>query len=573
MTAQTDLAGRVVDKAGAGTSGAQVWAIGGIWEEPKPAAQATTDAQGRFLMPKAWGQGGPASLHDLSLFARAPDGRIGWLTTLWRPSVEANEVRIELGPIGEAKLEVPLERLPTISGRVLDAQTGKGIAGIGLRSFLITTQGHLQPIGQAQTDAEGRYTIAARPGRIEVQPVAVPKTYLGYWSSESPRLEVTADRNWPDLKLARAMELDGIVVDPDGQPVVGAEVFVLAPDPMGLGTRDVPVRTGPGGTFHLDQLDPDDTMPLLARTRSATTNGAIVIRPREVKGKLTLTIDPKFAFRIRGLVTDRRGKRLEGARVTVSWSRRSLSERPDLRGVVTRSSLEAFTINQAGWFVFRDLWPGQEYRLTVEAKGHSKVEAGNFDGQAGQTFDFGKIALISISGHIAGRVVGTDGRPIVNAFVFNRGDGPLPVEVHTDAQGRFRLDGLYSGVKYAFIRQDGYRFTGVKCDADADDLTIRLLKPNEPSPAWKPGATASYEDQRLREVGPDPALGEVWQGPDAERRGLSHPGHGPARPGAGLPVVGRERTPVRQPGPAGGRRGAGRDRWPGRAEAAGPGRQ
>ncbi len=420
------LSGRVVDKAGAGISGAQVWAIGGRWDEPEPAAQATTDAQGRFLMPKAWGQGGPASLHYLSLFARAPDGRIGWQTTLWRNSVDANDVRIELGPVGEArgrvvnqdgrpvagaevtpvlfirsadlasndyirlspdvatryrtttaadgsfrlegtpqggaiqativaqgfgkpriswdttrpvtialdsrigqiqgrlkppdarglsgrfsvsltrwaspdkpapesfsrlyfrtitadpdgtfrfddlppdrytidieagpgtlfaaqpvkdfavgpnavaKLDVPLERLLAITGRIVDAQTGKGIAGIGLRSFLITTQGYFQPIGQAQTDAEGRYTIGARPGTIQVQPDSVPKAYLGLPFRECPKLEVTADRAWPDLKLARAMELDGIVVDPDGQPVVGAEVFVLAPDPSGI-----PLAGGP----------------------------------------------------------------------------------------------------------------------------------------------------------------------------------------------------------------------------------------------------------------------------------------------------------------------------------------
>ena len=40
----------------------------------------------------------------------------------------ANE--IEVGPGAVARLEIPLERLPTITGRVVDAQTGKGIAGI-----------------------------------------------------------------------------------------------------------------------------------------------------------------------------------------------------------------------------------------------------------------------------------------------------------------------------------------------------------------------------------------------------------------------------------------------------------
>ncbi len=701
------LAGRVVDKAGAGIPGARVWAIGGRWDEPEPAAQATTDDQGRFAMPRAWGQGGPASLHYLSLFARAGDGRIGWQTTVWRNSVDANDIRIELGPVGEAtgrvvdqqgrpvdgvevtpvlfirsadpasqdyirlspdlarlyrattapdgsfrlagipqggaiqstfaargfgkpriswdttrpvtiaidgrigriqgrlkppdvrglsgrfaisltrwaspdkpapssfsrlyfqtvsadpdgtfrfdelppdrytievlpgpgipfaaqpvkdfevgpnavaSLEVPLERLLTINGRVVDAGTGKGIAGTQVNGLRVDDTRLIQYTGQAETDADGRYTIATRPGTIQLQPSSVPRAYLGLYSKECPKLEVTADRTWPDLKLAPAMELDGIVVDPDGQPVVGAEVFVLKPNPAGFGLQnDAPIRTGPGGTFHLEQLDPDDKLPLWARTRAATTNGEIVIRPKEVQGKLTLTIDPKYAFRIRGMVTDRAGKRLEGAKVTLSWSRRYASDRPEMRGTGMGSALEAYTIGEAGWFVFRDLWPGGSYRVTVEARGHSKAEPPEVTGKAGETKDFGKIALLNVSGHIAGRVVGSDGKPIANAKAFNRGDGPQPVEARTDAQGRFRLEGLYPGVKYAFIRQDGYRFTGVPCDADAEDLTVTLLKSNETPPAWKPGATASFEDQRAFAKW---ALTRIWEtyGKDANQNGAN----------------------------------------------------
>ena len=658
-------------------------------------------------MPRAWGQGGPASLHYLSLFARAGDGRIGWQTTVWRNSVDANDIRIELGPVGEAtgrvvdqqgrpvdgvevtpvlfirsadpasqdyirlspdlarlyrattapdgsfrlagipqggaiqstfaargfgkpriswdttrpvtiaidgrigriqgrlkppdvrglsgrfaisltrwaspdkpapssfsrlyfqtvsadpdgtfrfdelppdrytievlpgpgtpfaaqpvkdfevgpnavaSLEVPLERLLTINGRVVDAGTGKGIAGTQVNGLRVDDTRLIQYTGQAETDADGRYTIATRPGTIQLQPSSVPRAYLGLYSKECPKLEVTADRTWPDLKLAPAMELDGIVVDPDGQPVVGAEVFVLKPNPAGFGLQnDAPIRTGPGGTFHLEQLEPDDKLPLWARTRAATTNGEIVIRPKEVQGKLTLTIDPKYAFRIRGMVTDRAGKRLEGAKVTLSWSRQYASDRPEMRGTGMGSALEAYTIGEAGWFVFRDLWPGGSYRVTVEARGHSKAEPPEVTGKAGETKDFGKIALLNVSGHIAGRVVGSDGKPIANAKAFNRGDGPQPVEARTDAQGRFRLEGLYPGVKYAFIRQDGYRFTGVSCDADAEDLTVTLLKSNETPPAWKPGATASFEDQRAFAKW---ALTRIWEtyGKDANQNGAN----------------------------------------------------
>ncbi|MGO9467334.1 MAG: carboxypeptidase regulatory-like domain-containing protein [Isosphaeraceae bacterium] len=428
---------------------------------------------------------------------------------------------VEVGPQAVAKVEIPLERLLTVTGRVLDAQTGKGIAGIGLRSSMIDSHNYLQIIGQAQTDALGRYTIGARPGTIQVQPNAVPKSYLGLWSSECPRLEVTADRTWPDLKLARATELDGVVVDAAGQPVVGAEVLVTTPDPRGFFSGRAPTWTGPGGTFHLEQLDPDDTLPLRARTKEATTDGTIVVRPRTVAGKLTLTIDPKFAFRVRGLVTDRSGKQIAGAKVQLWWTRNFVSARPDAMGKGIGSVLESDTTAEAGWFVFRDLWPGDRYKVVVQAAGWSKAESPEVTGRAGETHDFGTFVLTQLEGHLAGRVAGADGRPIAGATVFNRGDGPRPVETLTDDQGRFGLDSLFPGTKYAFVRKDGYRFTGMKANGDDDDLAVTLLRTTEPPPAWKPEVTASFEDQRAfaRRI-----LIRLWDkfGKNADRNGAFH---------------------------------------------------
>ncbi len=374
--------------------------------------------------------------------------------------------------------------------------------------------------GRGPLSARLAYRIEARPGKVQVQPNAIPKTYLGLWSSDCPRLEVATDRTWPDLKLRRATELDGVVVDAAGQPVVGAEVIATVPDPRGHGWGGTRTRTGPGGTFHLEQLDPDDTLPLRARTREATTDGTIVITPRTVEGKLKLTIDPKFAFRIRGLVTDRSGKRIAGARAQLQWTRNYVTAHPEARSIGIGGALESCTTSEAGWFVFRDLWPGDRYKVIVVAPGYGKAEALEVTGKAGATHDCGTIVLTGIEGHLAGRAVGSDGRPIAGATVFNRGDGPRQVEVLTDDQGRFRLESMFPGTKYAFARKEGYRFTGKKSDGDADDLTITLLKTTEPPPAWKPEATASFEDQQAfaRRI-----LVRLWEkfGENAEQNGAS----------------------------------------------------
>ena len=117
--------------------------------------------------------------------------------------------------------------------------------------------------------------------------------------------------------------------------------------------------------------------------------------------------------------------------------------------------LESYTTSSAGWFVFGDLWPGDRYKVVVEAPGRGKTETPEVIGHAGETHDFGSIVLTGLEGHIAGRVVGSDGRPIAGAMVFNRGDGARPLEVLTDEHGRFRLESLFPGAKYRVRPQGG----------------------------------------------------------------------------------------------------------------------
>ncbi len=220
-------------------------------------------------------------------------------------------------------------------------------------------------------------------------------------------------------------------------------------------------------------------------------------------------------------MTDHSGKRIAGAKAQLWWTRNYVSAKPEALGRGISSVLEADTTTESGWFVFRDLWPGDRYKVVVEAPGWSKAEPPEVSGKSGETHDFGSIVLTAIEGHLAGRVVGSDGRPIAGATVFNRGDAPRPVETLTDDQGRFRLESLFPGTKYTFVRKDGYRFTGMKADGDADDMAITLLKTTEPPPAWKPGASASFEEQRAfaRRV-----LIRLWDkfGKDAEQNGAFH---------------------------------------------------
>ena len=70
-------------------------------------------------------------------FDRLPPGRYVVNAYFDKDGIIATkpEHEVEVGPAAVAPLEIPIQRLPRIAGRVVDAQTGKGIAGIRLQSL------------------------------------------------------------------------------------------------------------------------------------------------------------------------------------------------------------------------------------------------------------------------------------------------------------------------------------------------------------------------------------------------------------------------------------------------------
>jgi RNA polymerase sigma factor (sigma-70 family) len=412
---------------------------------------------------------------------------------------------VEVSPNGTATAEVPVERLIALTGRVVDAETGKGIPDIPVVSYRLNNM-YLEDMRSANTAADGRLSVPAQAGTVSLQVHGLQSTpYLTPTAAEYPNFEAFADRAVPDIKLTHAATLDGIVLDEVGHPVPSAEISFLFTPERRWNRREEPMRTRPDGTFHIDRLHPDDQVSLWARTGDATTRTGVIARPRE--GKVTLNVDAKYAVRIRGVATDGAGQRIAGAKVTLWGTRWYAPEKGGRPTMASGSELATYTTTANGLFVFRGLWPDAWYNVVVEARGHNKGESSRLDAKPGETLD-AKIVLIGTEGHVAGRVVDSGGRPIAGAQVFNRGDAPELVAKVTDPNGRFRLDGLLPGTRFVFARKDGYRFTGVKDDRDTDDLTITLLKDSEPPPAWKPNTTASRDEQRAfaRQI-----LVRVWE--------------------------------------------------------------
>jgi 5-hydroxyisourate hydrolase-like protein (transthyretin family) len=429
-------------------------------------------------------------------FDDLPPGRysIQAATHLGGPYETEHLFNVKVDPGADvAGLELKLRRFPVITGRVVDAETGQGLAGVNL----VVEKGR-DPyasswLQMAKTDARGDYRVPVSPGLVRVVP-GPTTTHTGLRADVWPRSRVDGDQKWPDLKMARAVVVDGIAVDRAGRPVADAKVFLISPHNLQYALTGPTTVTRPDGTFRLEQLVPDDDVLVLARTTTAATGGPVSIRPGAQRGPLTLTLEPTQSYHIRGTVTNQAAKPIEGAKVRLWWGRYPFNQ--SLRRSVSGALDETMT-DASGRFSFGGLWPGERYNVMVDAEGYGTAESSEATGRAAEEHDFGRIMVVDTSGYVAGTVVDAVGNPFPGAGVFNQGDAPAPVKSWTGANGRFRLDGLFPGGKYVFARANGgYRFAGVRIEGNARDLTIRLVRDKDPPSPWKPAESPPHEAQR-----------------------------------------------------------------------------
>jgi hypothetical protein len=291
---------------------------------------------------------------------------------------------IEVGPgANVAALELRLQRLPVITGRVVDADDGRGIAGVEV-VFHVGERPWLKALVESTTtDAKGSYRYHRRPDLVEVVPSRT-KTHTGLRSDVRPRMMVASDERWPDLKMARAAAIEGLVVDGGGRPVPLADVFVFEEGrPY---SWDGPAAVaGAEGVFRLEGLVPDVAVSVLASTTAAATAVPVDVRPAGQKDRVRLVVEPGRVSHIRGTVTDQAGRPVTGAMVWLYWT----SDR--FGGWV---SLEKMSTDASGRFVTRALWPGYRFGVHAESAELGESAPREVTAEPGGQHDLGRVVLI-----------------------------------------------------------------------------------------------------------------------------------------------------------------------------------
>lgn len=344
-------------------------------------------------------------------------------------------------PYGEARTQLKLTVEPgqTLTGRTVARGTQEPVP---LVELVLTAHGRkLEPWQLAAAPAEERaYASSDGRGNFRVDGLA-PGTYLlearapGHATTFLNSVQVPAAEP-VTVALQLAGVIEGFVVDAQGNPASGAEVQVSGVDPQ-------VATTGEGGGFSVEVAPGAHTVTARRGNEAAALDKRLVVSAGKTVRDVRLRLGAGAA--VEGRVTAQATEApVAGASVDVSPHGSS----GDSGRTVT---------DEAGRFSVSGLAPGS-YDVVVTAAGFATLTRGGLTVSEGERFS---VELeLSGTGAVAGVVRDGAGQPLQGIQVVggNRWGGALgtiPAESRTDAEGRYRLEGLSPGLLTVSARREG----------------------------------------------------------------------------------------------------------------------
>lgn len=466
-----------------------------------------------------------------------------------RQVLDPAHLRLPLRPGEETEINLVLTKGARLEGRVLDAAGGSPVAGarVLLWTFdgLFRLRGLEHPadpfrLGEAVTGTDGRYRFDGVPCEgffrsPSTKPSLVTGRPIGAWVAAAKEGRTTAVHEVAladegatlsiDLVVEPAFSVRGRVVDADGRPVVGAQVWamvlrngVLSPISPSLRSA-FPTEfgaTGPDGSYRLDGIalpragDP----PFFVGAQSSEQrfrrpDGSTEVARLDVPGPYAgvreapdLVLTARHVPWARVRVLDGAGRPVSDA--AVAWSSTGSTERTDSEGRARLESPDPGPTDRAN----------QRKLLYVHGAGFAVTRAEAFLSQVPGQEPEETVVTLAAGHRLKGRVATSGGAlpPDTRVSVGN-GDLPLGVvfpiaapagapyvpfdpalwreygSVTIDADGSFVIDDLPVGPYHVLVRapQPGSRASGPGADATVSsrsnvptDAEIELVLPIGP---------------------------------------------------------------------------------------------
>ncbi len=479
LAASLRARGIVVDASGRAVRGAEVTAsVDPTARRPSALRSSATldpaisDGGGRFSL---------AGLHpDASYVVRAR--KAGFASAeieLPRPREDtARELRIVLeggrraigtvvGPSGE----------PVAGARVTLEKSVR--SGSARRLFLARFHGTGVPL-EGTSDADGRFAIQDVPaGTFDLEATAP-----GWARAARPGLEVlaeAAETDFGEIELEPGAALEGRITDARGAAVEGAEVFATETEEelvfVGVGgDDDAPAAVSAAdGSFTVPDRRPGEKVDLRVEASGYATASVAGVEAPTVR---PLSVRLFRSSKLRGHVVDSTGRPVAGALVWLQIL--------TVRGN-TSSSMQSgrTTTAEDGRFTIEEVSPG-EIELHVRADGYRSAELKSLTVEPERDLEDLRIVL-EPGATISGRVTDALGRPVPGAMVLVSEQGTrfggLQSLDDTDAEGRYRLEGVSPGRRTVFARHDDHPPVSREIDAELGDNLLDL--------AFEGGATVS----------------------------------------------------------------------------------
>ena len=435
--------GRVLNSAGAGLASAEVGIVDGM----DHAHVRAVDADGTFAWPYDELPADPRTV-----FARCD----GFVTSPSHP--------LRLRDIGSFVLEAGVR----IAGRVVAAETGAPIVGAAVH---VEDDSDLEPerprvYGDVVTDARGELSaITVTPRRH----VVVRAAAEGFGAREI-RLRVV-DPQVLELRLDPEGRIRGVVVGEDGRPKPRLHVVAVTDD----ADRSVfaEAESGADGEFELRGLprgvsllvtdapywsvaSPSDSYRSGSIAVRVAVAGPVVLDDRTPEAVVRLVVTEPASLRV--TVLDPDGRRVSGGRVSLGHD---------------KWAPLAYVVD--GVAVFASVCEAK-FGLMVDIEGYPRVIE-PVETVWGQRCERTITLPRVVPATLGGVVVDEAGRPVAGVEVSaSDATGRRWVHAKTDAEGKFRLDGVAAGSNRLVADARGYYFdggrSGTSVVAPADDVRI-----------------------------------------------------------------------------------------------------